>query len=165
MIWLIFFGVFTLLASTGVSYLWWIRVREMRFRQDIFSVRDDLFDLAVASGLVDDPAYIAFREYLNNMLLFAHHLSIPVMVHMAKFPLSSEPFPRSENKCLQRAIEDATTTVSNRIVRFLRYETMIGLVVELATRVAEWAKPAGRERISAWIAPGHLPSSIIRIAY
>jgi hypothetical protein len=38
--WLFLFGVF--LMSGGVSYAWWLKLRVLWFRQDIYDLRDEL---------------------------------------------------------------------------------------------------------------------------
>ena len=164
MIWIVLFGLFTFFASSGFAYLWWVKVREMRLRQNIFAIRDDLFDAAVANGWLDDPGYRAFRAHLNSLLQFAHHLSVPALIHLSSVPLPDEPFPKSANKRIQKAIDQATHDVTTRIVHFVRFETAIGLLVELAQRTAQWARAAEEEQISTRIAPGHLPASVLRLA-
>ena len=160
MIWIILFGVFTFLASSGIAYLWWVKAREMRLRQDIFVIRDDLFDAAVDNDWLDDPCYRAFRTYLNSLLAFAHHLSVPALIHLSELPLPDEPFPESGNKRIQKAVQKATQDVSARVIRFVRFETAIGLLVEAASRMVRWAKAADEEQIAARIAPGHLPTPV-----
>jgi hypothetical protein len=47
-----------------------------RFRQDVFNLRDEMFDEA-AGGLIsfDDPAYGLLRMTMNGFIRFAHRLS------------------------------------------------------------------------------------------
>ena len=45
------------------------RVRNDVFREQLFTIRDDLFDYALARGLsFRDPAYVALRSSLNGMI-------------------------------------------------------------------------------------------------
>ncbi len=48
-----------------------------RFRQTMFRVRDDLFDLGAAGEVAfDHPAYCALRSLLNGYIRFGHRVSI-----------------------------------------------------------------------------------------
>lgn len=161
MIWQAMFGVFVFLGSGGVSYLWWVKVREIRLRQDIFAIRDDLFDAAVKNGWLDDPAYRAFREFLNMVLALAHDVSVPLFVFFSQQPAVEEPFPKAQDPRLQRMIEQQTHQVASRLVRFVRYETLTGRLVEVATRIARWADGATEKQISECVAPGRLPSGVL----
>lgn len=47
------------------------------FRQNIFSVRDELFDYAAAGNIsFDDPAYILLRRQMNGMIRYGHQLTL-----------------------------------------------------------------------------------------
>lgn len=160
MIWLILASILTFLASSGAAYLWWVKVREMRLRQDIFAIRDDLFDLAVNQAWLDDPAYQAFRKHLNTLLALAHHLSVPTLIHLSELPVKKAEFPRSENNKLQEELDRCMAKVAARIVNYIQQETLIGILLCLAQRMVNWAKPAQDQQISERIAPGHLPINL-----
>lgn len=48
-----------------------------RFRQSMFSVRDDLFDFAAKGNIsFEDPAYVLLRRQMNGFIRFGHQLSV-----------------------------------------------------------------------------------------
>jgi hypothetical protein len=55
----------------------WPAHRVDRFRQDMFSIRDELFDYA-ASGAIEfsDPAYRLLRQSMNGFIRYAHRLTL-----------------------------------------------------------------------------------------
>ena len=80
----------SLISLTGIWCLLFILYRDYRadsLRQDLFEIRDELFDQA-ASGLVDfdEPAYDMLRETLNGNIRFAHRLSLLRVVFIAAVP-------------------------------------------------------------------------------
>ncbi len=47
------------------------------FRQNMFSVRDEMFDYAASGNIsFDDPAYILLRRQMNAMIRFGHRLTL-----------------------------------------------------------------------------------------
>lgn len=75
--------IFNVVSSViGVAGLLWLLLflwpahRLDAFRQDLFLIRDELFDYA-ANGKIDmaHPAYQLLRQNLNGYLRYAHHLS------------------------------------------------------------------------------------------
>ncbi len=69
-------------AIAGATILWWLvffgwkEIRVDALRQELFALRDEVFD-AAADGLIafDHPAYGTFRNTLNGFLRFAHRVS------------------------------------------------------------------------------------------
>lgn len=59
-----------------IFLLWHLGVRPYlldRFREELFILRDDLFDYAAAGNIdFDDPNYGAVREWLNGSIRLAH---------------------------------------------------------------------------------------------
>ncbi|MEW6351244.1 MAG: hypothetical protein AB1646_19485 [Thermodesulfobacteriota bacterium] len=57
-----------------------------RFRQDMFRLRDTLFDFAAAGAIsFDHPAYGLLRRTINGFIRFAHLLSLPRLIVFAAF--------------------------------------------------------------------------------
>jgi hypothetical protein len=55
-----------------------------KLRQDLFTIRDQLFDEALNGNIAfDDEAYKISRQMVNGMIRFAHRLSIPSMFAFA----------------------------------------------------------------------------------
>lgn len=76
-----------IISLLGLIALWafwhylWKPQRVDIFRQKLFALRSDLFDLA-ANGTVpfDHPAYTQLRLLINGLIRFAHRASFPVLV-------------------------------------------------------------------------------------
>jgi hypothetical protein len=67
----------------SIAGLWWLLFwlyrdqRIDRFRQEVFDLRDNLFDLAVAGAVrFDDPAYGMLRSTMNGFIRFGHRISL-----------------------------------------------------------------------------------------
>ncbi|MHB1607407.1 MAG: hypothetical protein ACYCXX_02005 [Acidiferrobacter thiooxydans] len=64
----------------GLWWLWFVGYRDYlvdRTRQDLFRIRDDLFDRAAAGEIgFDVEAYKVTRATLNGMIHYAHELSV-----------------------------------------------------------------------------------------
>jgi hypothetical protein len=47
------------------------------FRQNMFTVRDELFDYAASGNIsFDDPAYVLLRRQMNGMIRYGHQLTV-----------------------------------------------------------------------------------------
>jgi len=47
------------------------------FRQQMFCVRDEMFDFAAAGNIsFDDPAYVLLRKQMNGLIRYGHHLTL-----------------------------------------------------------------------------------------
>lgn len=70
-----------LIALWAFWYYLWKPQRVDIFRQKLFALRSDLFDLA-AKGTVpfDHPAYTQLRLLINGLIRFAHRASLPTLI-------------------------------------------------------------------------------------
>ncbi len=70
----------TLISLLGLWVLFFWLYRDYRvdtFRQQLFSLRDQLFDYAVSRQIAfDHPAYGFHRRNINGMIRFAHRLTL-----------------------------------------------------------------------------------------
>jgi hypothetical protein len=63
-----------------VTYYVWPDFRHDAFREDIFSVRDEMFLFAAQGNIIfDNPAYTILRERMNALLRHGHDLTITRM--------------------------------------------------------------------------------------
>jgi len=100
-----FLGVALLLFAYGYMYR---RTRLDRYREDLFSIRDRLFDYMWKHGLSYDlPAYRVTRDMLNGGIRVAQSLSLPVI--LAFVCLSRGKFKDSGVVNAINSIEDDTT--------------------------------------------------------
>jgi hypothetical protein len=134
----------------------------LALRQDIYDKRDELFDVALKLGRLDDPAYRRTRDVLNVMAMSAKHISPYFMMSVAR---SSRRFssgrPVSADPRMDREIEIALRWLSERILRYLLKECVSGwLIGELvgAGSVQEEGMPAVTRACSALWPVDRLPS-------
>ncbi len=66
----------SLLVLVFVMFLFWPEQRVVLFRQQMFALRDELFDFALEGKIeFDDPAYTQLRELMNGFIRYAHNLT------------------------------------------------------------------------------------------
>lgn len=130
-------GLRFVLACSGISlvvtYFWWVKVRVWMFRQDLFRIRDELWDSMVSEGMADDPDYRSFREAINAVIRLAPVLSIVtvlgVVLERDEFRVAIPDHPRLA------PLVKARNMVFYRVTRYLLLETLSGLSI-LALLVA-----------------------------
>ena len=71
------FQFYTITIVLVVVLLWqWPSYRLDGFRQEMFSLRDELFDYAYSGKIgFDDPAYRLLRQLMNGFIRYAHRLT------------------------------------------------------------------------------------------
>lgn len=69
-------------AGLWVLYFWlYWDYRVDRTRQALFTIRDDLFDLAAAGALpFAHPAYVLLRKTINGIVRFTHRIDLPLVI-------------------------------------------------------------------------------------
>lgn len=72
------FAAFMILGGM-VNYAIWCRLRGVFLRQDLFAVRDALWDQAQKGGFLADARYIATRRQINGLIRSASLLSIEIL--------------------------------------------------------------------------------------
>ena len=79
----------SLVALAGIWFLLFVLYRNYcmdRFREDIFSLRDEVFDYASAGHIsFDSPAYDLLRTTMNGYIRFAHKMGLLQMILFACF--------------------------------------------------------------------------------
>lgn len=78
------------------------------FRQDMFAIRDEMFDFA-AQGKIsfEDPAYILLRTQMNGLIRYGHQITLFRSVLSAAIRhISGATQSRSWNEAWQMAISD-----------------------------------------------------------
>jgi hypothetical protein len=66
----------SLLVLAFVMFSLWPNQRADLFRQQMFALRDELFDFALEGKIeFDNPAYTQLRELMNGFIRYAHNLT------------------------------------------------------------------------------------------
>ena len=126
MIWL---TIGVLLISFVTTHAWWSIVRVVRLRQDVFDIRDRLFDVAAKTRTFDDRAYRDARHHLNSVARIADTISLPVLGYLLHANFAQRERSLSNNAVLQRAIDVSLEDCTERIRSYLMRETFTGLFV------------------------------------
>jgi hypothetical protein len=105
------------------------------FRQDMFVVRDELFDYAADGNIsFDHPAYILLRRQMNGLIRYGHHLTVfRGLMTISIHKISGIPAHASWYDAWQKAlvtIED--DSVRQNLERFHR-RGMVLAIVRLVT--------------------------------
>jgi 4-amino-4-deoxy-L-arabinose transferase-like glycosyltransferase len=70
-----------LVAIWAIWYYLWKPLRADAFRETLFALRDDLFDLASDDVVsFSDPAYTQLRLLINGMIRFAHRVTFTTLI-------------------------------------------------------------------------------------
>jgi hypothetical protein len=66
----------TLILLAFIMFVWWPAQRVDLFRQQMFALRDELFDFAMNENIdFDDPAYLHLRDLMNGFIRYAHNIT------------------------------------------------------------------------------------------
>lgn len=117
-----------LLISFVTTHAWWTTVRVVRLRQDVFDIRDNLFDVAAETRTFDDPAYRHARHHLNSVARIADTINLYMLGYLLNANLTQRERPTSNNAVLQHAIDASLEVCTERIRRYLMRETFTGLI-------------------------------------
>lgn len=116
----------TTLIAAGVGYAWWTRLRVWMLRQDLFAIRDALWDSMRAKGELDDPAHRECREGINAMIRLAPYLSLISVWRILAIGIHARMSPMEAD--IPTEVEEARNRVFIRIARYLLYWTLMGWV-------------------------------------
>src|SRR4051812_11981716 len=75
--------------SLVVSYFLWTWLRLWAYRQDLFAIRDDLWDRMHATGQLDSDEHRDLRDAINALIRLAPYLSLPTVVFAIFHPRES----------------------------------------------------------------------------
>ncbi len=155
-------------SGISLSFFWFVfafllrDLRVDRFRQEVFALRDELFDFAAGGGIgFSDAAYVGLRTFQNSLIRFAHQLtfaralSVAIAAVLWPSPLSGrslrrllEPLrllPEGETKDRLTDLERQTMVVVTKylvlgspllmfsLVLYGAYKVLSGAILHLPT--------------------------------
>jgi hypothetical protein len=91
------------------------------FRQDMFAVRDELFDFAAEGNIAfDHPAYVLLRRQMNGFIRYAHQLTVfRILMTAAIHGVLASPEPKDWRKEWAHAMESTPSEyVKTRLYEF-----------------------------------------------
>ena len=117
----------TALLSTVISYAWWIHLRVWLLRQDLFNIRDRLWEEVESRGMLQDPSYRETRDGINAMIRIAPLLSFQFLAGIlfggtTQVPKEAEPIPE-----VTKARIDAFMAIRN----FMLCDTATGVILSI----------------------------------
>lgn len=112
------------MISAAVAYHHWRKVRVVFLREEIFAIRDDLWDRMRELHAFEDPAYKAARRSFNSCIRMASYFSMPALQVLRE----TEAPDIEKSKCeeVQEAIDNANAKVSRAIWRHVMFRTFTG---------------------------------------
>jgi hypothetical protein len=120
----------SVISLIGLSYLFFWRYRQYRidlFRQEMFALRDELFDEA-ESGLIDfdHPAYGVLRNTMNGFIEFGHRLTF---WHAVSFRLMVQEEENDKEATFERAWNRASENLDKKTKeRLIEYRKRMDLL-------------------------------------
>jgi hypothetical protein len=135
-----------LILSATITYVFWVRLRIWLLRQDLFNIRDELWQKMRDGGTLNDEHYLATREAFNATIRIAPWLSFIVLGRI----LFSGVHHRHHGKVLE-AVIDARRQAIDRLLKYMLFETATGwLVVSVAS--LHFVKSMVEKQLRGWIA-------------
>ena len=131
--------LYALILWVLLGILWWFffdvyyRYRLDIFRQELFEIRDKLFDEAARLGIFNEKAYTMTRITLNGMIRFAHEVSLLrfavayfsqmwfvkrdiASLYQTAFSKALNKLPEDQQKIIMRARVHAHMVLASHIV-------------------------------------------------
>lgn len=112
-----------------IFYFWFYKQYQIdRSRQELFALRDELFDYAADGNInFDHPAYIFLRQTMNGMIRFTHRVDILTIfgVLFVKVTLPTEP------DSFQRQFQEALLKIESEEKRkkLLHFSEQMNLII------------------------------------
>ena len=169
----------TLLAASfvlgaAIAYLWWCHVRVTFLREDLFMIRDRLWDQARQHDMLEDPAYLRAREVLNATIGIAGLFSVRMFDMIRSSPQPevqhSPPLPEGEKG---EVIREAYEQMKQVIIDYVYFRTFTGQcrvfkeffkfylrlsfipAVRGASQMASWLESRGPVTLNEFEKPSH----------
>lgn len=143
--------------SFVVSYVVWMNVRVWLFRQDLFRIRNQVWDALLEKRLLKHRAHRDFRDGVNSLIRLAPMLNIFTFMRLLFDMESNDPIWKENDQDSIVEIIEARRILIDRLVRYLLFETISGLII-LATLAVFRLSKASREAVGRrlqWLFDSH----------
>jgi len=107
-----------------VAYIIWLRWRVWILRQDLFEIRDQLWDKMRQEGKLGDSEHRIVRQTINGVIRVAPILSIITLVIALLSGLHGDS-PNIHNSSAKNALNKVIV----RLARYIMFETITGLLL------------------------------------
>jgi hypothetical protein len=115
------------MLSSGISYACWVKFRVWRLRQDLFSIRDELWDRMRACGDLGEPGHRALREFINSLIRVAPWISPFTVLRAIVEEIPPDSSLTDEESV--KLVTDVKKKVIARVATYLFFETLTGWFV------------------------------------
>lgn len=132
--------------SLVLTYAMWLHSRVWILRQDLFSIRDDLWMKMHKKNLLDHPAHREARSAINSMIRFAPLFNLFTLVVVLTSGLAfSRPRFDEIDEC-----SEAVNSVSRRVLHYAIYQTLTGWLLMILAKVAAIRKLV-TDKLGEWV--------------
>ena len=147
------------------SYMAWCKIRVFFVRQELFNVRDTLWDAARELNGFNDPAYLEARSNMNAMIRSAHKFNLQVLLYMlGNFPHEPKQITSTSSEmqaAINQARKDATGILARYVVIYRPFSALYFMVKLMIALKSKNIMNTVRDKIDFWLnggGPGHLVS-------
>lgn len=148
----------SMLIGIALAYAWWSSIRITFFRQDLFEIRDRLWDQARELDALSEPRYVRMREVLNACISAASFLSLPQLVReILTASHSARQITPSERNEVEKIVAEAENHLVSRVTRYLILDRPVsglffGFVLLIASLTLLAPKTFIQDIIRSWAA-------------
>jgi len=159
------------IMGAALAYAWWSSIRVTFFRQDLFVIRDRMWDRAREAGALEDPKYQYMREVLNSCISAASFISLPQMVRARLVGQSEgQVMAYTARPDVELIVADAENAMVSRVTRYVLLDRPVsgvffGCVLIIAALAVVAPRTFIRELVRSWastINPHELSSAARR---
>lgn len=138
----LWFGI----LSLAISYAWWVRLRVWLLRQDLFNLRDELWQQMSENGTLEDESYQQTRNALNQLIRLAPYFSFFVLARI----LLEDTGEVSRPLMILPQVRTARSQLVSRLMGYMLQESLIGLIAVTIAHIYR-CKESSEKQIAKWI--------------
>src|SRR5579875_2992912 len=113
-------GLYLSISAVGLLILFnlYRDYKKDQVRDDLFGLRDQLFDYAVDEKILDHPGYIKLREIINAMIRYAHRISLLQLILWTLAPRFVSVEGRKLNEQWMAVLNDLPKEKKDRLINY-----------------------------------------------
>ena len=142
----ILLAIASFMLGVSISYAVWSKVRVVFLREELFTIRDHLWDVARKHEAFDDPAYVDAREHFNAAVVATPMCSVSILERVAGHVGGGVEFRRSDNEEFQAAIDCAYRQMTSLCLRYIFLWRASGWL-----HILKWNTITARRKLIRWL--------------
>ncbi len=160
----VFIALFSGLLFILIFWAWFVLWKDLfvdEYRQQLFEVRDELFNMAFRGELpFDSEGYLSLRELLNGTIRFAHVMSpftlIILHVYREKILPDTEdeyadPRIKSDLENYPETFDYVFSKSASLTIDHLSRSSLLTKVLFFALRSTRWSKNQAAKKMEPWM--------------